>query len=155
MKALVLAGGTNKRYGAVKSFIKVNDRRIIDTNIQILRKIFTEVIISTNDPEKYFHLGVPMVGDIVRDKGPMSGILSVLMLPRVDSVFVTACDMPFIHIDLTTALDCADRADGLAGSAPGATFGVPLKPIKHSNPAKNGQSPAERAGETTVNAFNE
>lgn len=100
MKALVLAGGTNKRFGALKSFIRINNRRIIDSNVQLLRNIFTEVLISTNDPEKYFYLGVPMVGDIVKDKGPMSGILSALMLNDVNAVFVTACDMPFIHVDL-------------------------------------------------------
>jgi len=100
MKALILAGGKNRRFGDLKSFIKINSRSIIDTNIELLRNIFTEVILSTNDPEKYFYLGVPMVGDIMKDKGPMSGILTTLMLNDVQTVFVTACDMPFIQVDL-------------------------------------------------------
>ena len=100
MKALILAGGTHRRFGNSKSFIKVNKHRIVDTNMQLLRDIFTEVLISTNEPEKYFYLGAPMVGDIVKDRGPMSGIMSALMLTKVDALFVTACDMPFIHADL-------------------------------------------------------
>jgi len=100
MKALVLAGGKNRRFGVLKGFIRINNCRIIDSNVQILRNIFREVLISTNDPEKYFYLGIPMVGDIVKDKGPMAGILSTLMLPDTHAVFVTACDMPFIHDDL-------------------------------------------------------
>ena len=99
MEALVLAGGTNKRFGATKSFIKINNCRIIDTNIKLLQNIFMKVLLSTNDPEQYFYLGVPMVGDIVKDKGPMAGILSALMLTDVNAVFVTACDMPCIHVD--------------------------------------------------------
>ena len=41
-----------------------------------------------------------MVGDIIPQKGPMTGIYSALMLPDVQAVFVTACDMPFINVIL-------------------------------------------------------
>jgi molybdopterin-guanine dinucleotide biosynthesis protein A len=41
-----------------------------------------------------------MIGDIVHQKGPMTGIYSVLTVPDVSSVFVTACDMPFINVIL-------------------------------------------------------
>jgi molybdopterin-guanine dinucleotide biosynthesis protein A len=38
-----------------------------------------------------------MVGDIVKYKGPMTGILSALVTLEVPDIFVTACDMPFIN----------------------------------------------------------
>ena len=96
MDALILAGGENKRLPLIKGFIDVDGKRIIESNIELLEEIFNRVIISTNNPELYFYLGVVMVGDIVEDKGPMTGILSALTMPDVSEVFVTACDMPFI-----------------------------------------------------------
>jgi len=81
----------------LKSFLQVEDRSIIDSNVELLKGIFDRVIISTNDPEIYFYLNVILVGDIMEERGPMTGILSALSLPGVAEVFVTACDMPFIN----------------------------------------------------------
>jgi len=100
MKALILAGGENKRLPVIKGFLEVKGRRIIESNIDLLKGIFDCVIISTNDPGLYFYLGVPMVGDIVKYKGPMTGILSALVTLKAPEVFVTACDMPFIKPQL-------------------------------------------------------
>jgi molybdopterin-guanine dinucleotide biosynthesis protein A len=97
MKALILAGGENKRLPVIKGFLEIKGRRIIELNIELLKGIFDCVIISTNDPGLYFYLGVPMVGDIVKYKGPMTGILSALVTLEVPDIFVTACDMPFIN----------------------------------------------------------
>ncbi|MFZ6016575.1 MAG: molybdenum cofactor guanylyltransferase [Nitrospirota bacterium] len=100
MDALILAGGENKRLSVLKGFIKIKGKRIIESNIELLSSIFDRVIISTNNPEIYFYLGVPMVGDILKYRGPMTGILSVLISLEVPEIFVTACDMPFIKPEL-------------------------------------------------------
>ena len=97
MDALILAGGENKRLPSIKGFIEINGRRIIESTIELLNKIFERVIISTNTPELYFYLGVPMIGDIIKYKGPMTGILSALSSLKAPEIFVTACDMPFIN----------------------------------------------------------
>ncbi|MEW6675751.1 MAG: molybdenum cofactor guanylyltransferase [Nitrospirota bacterium] len=100
MDALILAGGENKRLSVLKGFIEIKGKRIIESNIELLSSIFDRVIISTNNPEIYFYLGVPMVGDILKYRGPMTGILSVLISLEVPEIFVTACDMPFIKPEL-------------------------------------------------------
>ena len=97
MDALILAGGENKRIPLIKGFLKIHDRRIIETNSDLLAGIFSRVFLSTNSPELYFYLGVPMVGDIIDCRGPMTGIWSGLMNTVSDQVFVTACDMPYIN----------------------------------------------------------
>ena len=97
MDALILAGGENKRMPVIKAFIEINHRKIIDSNVNLLKTMFNRVIISTNNPELYFYLGIPMVGDIINYKGPMTGIFSALNLPDVSELFVLACDMPFIN----------------------------------------------------------
>lgn len=97
MDALILAGGENKRFPVIKGFLEVDGKRVIESNIELLSKIFDRVIISANDPELYFYLGATMVGDVVEYRGPMTGILSALTIPEVSEIFVTACDMPFIN----------------------------------------------------------
>jgi molybdopterin-guanine dinucleotide biosynthesis protein A len=94
--ALILAGGENKRLPILKGFLEIDGKRIIESNIDLLKRIFDRVIISTNMPEHYFYLGLPMVGDTMRKRGPMTGILSALNMPEISEIFVTACDMPFI-----------------------------------------------------------
>jgi molybdopterin-guanine dinucleotide biosynthesis protein A len=100
VKALILAGGENKRIPVMKGFLEIKGRRIIESNVELLKEIFDCVIISTNNPECYFYLGVPMVGDIVEYRGPMTGLLSALITLEAPDIFVTACDMPFIKPEL-------------------------------------------------------
>jgi molybdopterin-guanine dinucleotide biosynthesis protein A len=100
VKALILAGGENKRLPVMKGFLEIKGRRIIESNVELLKEIFDCVIISTNNPECYFYLGVPMVGDIVKYRGPMTGLLSALITLEAPEIFVTACDMPFIKPEL-------------------------------------------------------
>ncbi len=97
MEAVILAGGENKRFPFVKSFIEINKKRIIDSNIELLKKFFDRIFISTNNPELYFYLGLPMIGDVINSRGPMTGIYSVLKNPDINEIFVVGCDMPFIN----------------------------------------------------------
>jgi len=100
VKALILAGGENKRLAVTKGFLKINGRRIIESNVELLKGIFDCVIISTNNPETYFYIGIPMIGDILKYRGPLTGILSALITLETPELFVTACDMPFIKPEL-------------------------------------------------------
>jgi molybdopterin-guanine dinucleotide biosynthesis protein A len=101
MDALILAGGQNKRMPLLKAFLQVEGRSIIESSVELLKGIFNRVIISSNYPEIYFYLDVLLVGDVMEERGPMTGILSGLSLPGAAEVFVTACDMPFINGILT------------------------------------------------------
>lgn len=96
----ILAGGENRRIPYIKGLLKVNGLTIIERNLNILKEIFHRVVISTNSPEIYFPFGVPLIGDIIKERGPMAGIFSVLVSAWVDPVFVIACDMPFVKKEL-------------------------------------------------------
>ncbi len=137
MDALILAGGENKRIPVIKGFLEINSRRIIESNIETLKKIFTKVIISTNNPELYFYIGVPMIGDVVDQRGPMTGILSALVMPDVSDIFVTACDMPFINVILIKYLrdkweDKWDAVIPVFHKRPQPLFGIYSKRIAHN-----------------------
>lgn len=97
MIGLILAGGENKRIPVLKGFLTIEGRAIIERSIDVLTRIFGRVVISANMPERYFSFGVPLIGDIRKEKGPMTGIVSVLVATGAEAVFVVACDMPFIN----------------------------------------------------------
>ncbi|MFA4829879.1 MAG: molybdenum cofactor guanylyltransferase, partial [Thermodesulfovibrionales bacterium] len=112
MTGTILAGGENKRIPVLKGHIEINGQRIIDSSVNLLKNFFDRVIISTNTPELYFYCGAPMIGDIIKQRGPVAGIFSVLSNTG-DDIFVTACDMPFIKPELVSLLvaRCALREE--------------------------------------------
>jgi molybdopterin-guanine dinucleotide biosynthesis protein A len=86
-----------------------------------------------------------MVGDTMRHRGPMSGILSTLNIPEISEIFVTACDMPFISGELIRYIvDQWDkRWDAVIpvfDKKPQPLLGIYSKPIAQNmeNSIKNG-----------------
>ncbi len=111
MTSVVLAGGANKRYPAPKAFIEVEGVPLISRTLDVLKQVVgPDVVISTNEPELYFHLGVPLIGDTMGEAGPMGGIVSVLEATGARELFVAACDMPFIKAEVVQyILDNRDK----------------------------------------------
>lgn len=97
MTAIILAGGKSLRMGSNKAFLKYGDTTFIEHQVMMLRKIFDEIILSANDVNAYTHLKLPVVSDIIPDKGPLSGICAGLTRAKSSHAFVIACDMPFIN----------------------------------------------------------
>jgi molybdopterin-guanine dinucleotide biosynthesis protein A len=134
MDALILAGGENKRMPLIKGFLEIGNRKIIETNIELLKSIFSRVILSVNNPELYFYLGLPMIGDVINSRGPMTGILSVFMNTESADIFVTACDMPYINAILIKYMvekynDKFDALIPLYDGKPQPLFGIYAKRI--------------------------
>jgi molybdopterin-guanine dinucleotide biosynthesis protein A len=121
MVSAILAGGRNTRYPSTKAFIEVEGTRLVERTLFELRKLGSSVVISTNAPEDFFYLGVPLVGDIVQGKGPMGGLLSLFKATGADEVLIVACDMPFVSgsvlellADSPQAMATICRRDGRA-----------------------------------------
>lgn len=133
---VILAGGENRRMPVLKAFIKVNGKPIIERNLNLLRGLFQEVFIVTNQPELYIHLDAKLFGDVYNIRGPMTGILTSLMNASNEWVFIIACDMPFINEDVIRYM--ALNRDGydsvLTESEPLFAFysKVLLKPMERS-----------------------
>jgi len=97
--AVILAGGKSSRMGRDKSLLPVSGRPLIHHIYEQLLSRFDDVLISTNEPEKYAFLGAPTVADRAPGKGPLMGIASAVEAARHERVFVTACDIPVIDLD--------------------------------------------------------
>lgn len=97
---IILAGGKNSRMGTNKAFLEINGIRLIDNILAVYQKIFSEIIIVTNDPLSYTEfLGTVVVTDIYKEKKALGGIYTGLFYATNDYSFVAACDMPFLNED--------------------------------------------------------
>lgn len=95
---IILAGGKNSRMGANKAFLKIDGIFLIDKILSVYRKIFSEIMIVTNDPLSYTGSSdIMIVTDIYKGKGSLGGIYTGLFYARHDYAFVAACDMPSLN----------------------------------------------------------
>ena len=91
-----MAGGKNIRMGKNKAFLEINGQRLIDRTVELLKGIFSQVILVTNTPLEYSYLDIEIVVDIVPKRGALIGIYTGLFYSSHPHCFVTACDMPFL-----------------------------------------------------------
>ncbi len=100
MTAVILAGGKSSRMGSNKAFLKLKDKTFIELQIELLRKMFDEIIISANTQSEYEYLNLPVFKDIYPGKGPLAGIYTSLINSSSFYTFMLACDMPFVDLEL-------------------------------------------------------
>jgi len=91
--AIVLAGGQSRRMGEDKALLPVDGKPMVERVVDSLRPHFSEILVSTNSPERYEFLGLDMVPDRVPDQGPMMAVASSLERASNDLCFVAACDV--------------------------------------------------------------
>ncbi|HOY64590.1 MAG TPA: molybdenum cofactor guanylyltransferase [bacterium] len=93
---ILLMGGKSSRMGADKTRLELNGRPIIDDIIEKLSPYFPEIILSTNEPERYSRLGLAAIADDTPGQGPAGGLLSVMNAFPREQYQVAPCDTPFI-----------------------------------------------------------
>lgn len=96
--AIIMAGGGSRRMGIDKSMLLIKDKPIIKHICDQLSGTFSQILISTDDVEKYAFLGLDCIPDKIPGQGPLMGIASALEASANELNFVVACDIP--HIDL-------------------------------------------------------
>lgn len=98
---IILAGGKNTRMrGEDKAFIEIEGKAIVAGIIEKLKPLVCQIIVVTNNPEKYASFKVKAIKDEHPGKGPLMGIYCGLKASSSKYNFVTACDMPFIDASL-------------------------------------------------------
>lgn len=100
MTGIVLAGGKSSRMGRNKAFLEFEGQPFIERTLQVLRTVFSEVIISTNNPELYSSYEEKTVQDLYLDQGPLGGLHACLKAAQNDYSFFVACDMPFLNREI-------------------------------------------------------
>jgi molybdenum cofactor guanylyltransferase len=99
----IQAGGESRRMGRDKALIPFLGKPLIQRVIQRVALLADEVLVTTNRPENYFFLNLPLFSDLAPGRGALGGLLTALNAAHGDLVAVVACDMPFVSIALLAA----------------------------------------------------
>lgn len=119
---VILAGGHSSRMGSNKALLPYSGGRFIESIFRLLRDIFPEVILVTNNPEQYDFLPCTKVPDQYVGMGVLAGIHSGLYHSSNPAIFAVACDMPYLMESLIRHL--ASRADAGGVLIPESPFGL-------------------------------
>lgn len=96
----IQAGGESSRMGQDKALMPFLGQPLILRVLERVSWLGDEVLVTTNRPEDYRFLGVPLYPDVVPDRGALGGLYTALAKARQELVAVVACDMPFVNPDL-------------------------------------------------------
>jgi molybdopterin-guanine dinucleotide biosynthesis protein A len=97
--AVILCGGKSSRMGFDKSTIKIKDKLLVEIIAERLKKLFKDIILVSDNAEKFHTSEYKVVKDIIPDLGPLGAIYSALKNSSSKYVFIIACDMPVININ--------------------------------------------------------
>lgn len=104
MSAIILAGGNSLRMGENKAFIQIDGTPIITRIYSLLKELFREVIIVTNEKHLFKDFEASIRTDLLPDKGALGGLYTGVFFSTFDYSFCVACDMPFIKKSLVQFL---------------------------------------------------
>lgn len=99
----IQAGGESRRMGRDKALIPFLGHPLIQRVLERLTPIADEVLVTTNRPEDYHFLDLPLFRDIKPGRGALGGLYTAVSSATCEFVAVVACDMPFASAALIEA----------------------------------------------------
>jgi molybdopterin-guanine dinucleotide biosynthesis protein A len=103
LSIVIQAGGQSTRMGENKALKPFLGRPLVQRVIERLAPIADELLLTTNQPEEFAFLELPLFTDIKPGRGPLGGLYTALISAKYSSIAVVACDMPFASAPLLVA----------------------------------------------------
>lgn len=103
LAVVIQAGGESRRMGQDKALIPFLGKPLIQRVIQRVGPLADEVLVTTNRPEAYRFLDLPLFQDVLPGRGALGGLYTALSAASQPLVAVVACDMPFASPQLLRA----------------------------------------------------
>jgi molybdopterin-guanine dinucleotide biosynthesis protein A len=100
LSVVIQAGGQSRRMGQNKALLPFKGQPLIQRVVDRVRLLADELLITTNGPELYQFLNLPMFADLLPGTGAPGGLYTALSAASYPLVAVIACDMPFVSADL-------------------------------------------------------
>lgn len=105
ISGVVLAGGQSRRMGKDKRVLQWEGTKFLDKVCLIMADLFDEVLLVTaTEDYPCGHLPVRSVPDAIPQKGSLGGLFTGIKEASHSSVFVVACDMPFLNYSVISRL---------------------------------------------------
>ena len=99
----IQAGGASSRMGEDKALKTFLGRPLVQRVAERLSSIADELIVTTNRPEEYAFLNLPLFPDLKPGRGALGGLYTAIASAKHPIVAVVACDMPFASPPLLEA----------------------------------------------------
>ncbi len=103
LSVAIQAGGGSTRMGENKALKPFLGKPLIQRVVERLAPLADEVVITTNEPEAFRFLRLPLFTDLRPGRGALGGLYTALVAARHPFVGVVACDMPFASGPLLVA----------------------------------------------------
>ncbi|KOA20684.1 putative molybdenum cofactor guanylyltransferase [Clostridium homopropionicum DSM 5847] len=113
--AVILCGGKSSRMGFDKCKLKIKGKFLIEVIGEKLEEVFDEVILLSNDDDKFKHMKYKVFKDIIPNLGPIGAIYSALKYASSEYVFITACDMPVVNINFINYMEDIIQIEDVEG----------------------------------------
>lgn len=98
--AVILCGGKSSRMGFDKSTIKIKNKLLVEIMAEQLKRLFKDITLIADSMEKFDSCRYKVVKDFIPNLGPMGAIYTALKNSSSKYVFIMACDMPMINLNL-------------------------------------------------------
>ncbi len=103
LSIVIQAGGESRRMGQDKALMPFLGRPLIQRVVDRLSPVADEVLVTTNNPDDYRFLDMPLFRDLKPGRGALGGLYTALSSATCEAVAVVACDMPFASASLIEA----------------------------------------------------
>lgn len=110
----IQAGGQSSRMGEDKALKTFLGNPLIQRVVERLSRVADELILTTNRPDDYAFLKLPLVSDLKPGRGALGGLYTAIASASNPIVAVVACDMPFANarvLEAATRLMVEEEAD--------------------------------------------
>jgi molybdopterin-guanine dinucleotide biosynthesis protein A len=100
--AVILCGGKSSRMGFDKSLLQVEGEFVLLRTVKQLQKLFPKILLVTDQRTKFPSVfsQVDIIEDHYVEKGPLGGLVTGLEEIETEYLFLLACDIPNVTVDL-------------------------------------------------------
>jgi molybdenum cofactor guanylyltransferase len=99
-EGFILVGGKSSRMGKDKFLLKINGKTFLQTTFETLKKAGIEQISVSVSKKINLTEDFPIVEDIFKNRGALSGIHSAFIGSKTAFTIILACDYPFVSVEL-------------------------------------------------------
>ena len=119
VSCVILAGGRGKRIGGEKAFVPLGGLPLFEHVYRVCKDLFEEIIIVTNELERFTSYRAIILEDLIPGIGPLGGLYTGLLRAKNEYCFCAACDLPFLRKELIEyLLSQREGYDAVIPSAP-------------------------------------
>ena len=99
---VLLAGGKSRRMGKDKRALELNGETLFNRALAVLIELFPEVIVVLGEEDfPVNNDNVRVVNDLIPNRDAAGGLYTGLFYATQQRVFVVACDMPYLNLEVT------------------------------------------------------